>query len=47
MIIDLSPTFQSGILHFPLIALPDLILNHQSTIQILKNSIHELGYKKP
>jgi hypothetical protein len=32
--LDLSPIFPSGILHFPLVALPGLILNHLSTIPI-------------
>jgi hypothetical protein len=47
MTTELSPPFPSGIPHFPLVAPPDLILNHLSTIQILKYSNHELGYKKP
>jgi hypothetical protein len=47
MTTDLFSTFPSGILHFPLVAPPDLILNHLSTIQILNHANHEPGYKKP
>jgi hypothetical protein len=47
MTIDLSSTFPSGVLHFLLVALPDLILKHLSTIQVLNHSNHEPRYKKP
>jgi hypothetical protein len=47
MTADLSLTFPSGILHFPQIAPPGLILNHLSTIHIHKHSNNELWYKKP
>jgi hypothetical protein len=40
---DLSLTFPFGILHFPLVALPGVNLNHISTIHVLKHSIHEPG----
>jgi hypothetical protein len=44
---DLSPTFPSGILHFPLVAPSGLILKQLPTIQILNHSIHEPGCKNP
>jgi hypothetical protein len=47
MTIDLSQTFPYGILQFPLVAPLGLILNHLSTIHILKHYNHELVYKSP
>jgi hypothetical protein len=42
---DLSQTFPSDILHFTLVAPPDII-KPTTTIQILKPSIHKPGNKK-
>jgi hypothetical protein len=44
---DHSPSFQSSILHFPLIALPSLILNHSIIYSGSQHSFHEPGYKSP
>jgi hypothetical protein len=44
---DHSPSFPSSILHFPLIAPPDLILNHSIIYSSSRHSFHELGYKSP
>jgi hypothetical protein len=38
--------FPSSILHFPLIALPDLILNHSIIYSSSQDSFHEPGYQK-
>jgi hypothetical protein len=43
---DHSPSFQSSILYFPLIAPPDLILNHSIIYSSSQHSFHEPGYQK-
>jgi hypothetical protein len=43
---DHSPFFPSSILHFPLIALRGLILNHSIIYSSSQHSFHELGYQK-
>jgi hypothetical protein len=43
---DHSPSFPSNILHFPLIALPDLILNHSIIYSSSQHSFHESRYQK-
>jgi hypothetical protein len=42
---DHSPSFQSSILHFPLISPPDLILNHSIIYFSSQHSTLEPGYK--
>jgi hypothetical protein len=44
---DHSPFFTSSILHFPLIALPGLILNHSIIYSSSQHSNLEPGYKIP
>jgi hypothetical protein len=43
---DQSPSFPSSILHFPLIAPLDLILNHSTIYSSFQHSFHEPGYQK-
>jgi hypothetical protein len=44
---DHSSSFSSSILHFPLIAPPDLILNHSIIYSSSQHFNHEPGYKSP
>jgi hypothetical protein len=44
---DLSSSFPSSILHFPLIAPPGLQLCHSINYSCSQDSTHELGYKNP
>jgi hypothetical protein len=44
---DHSPSFPSSILHFPLMAPPDLILNHSIIYSSSQHSFYESGYKSP
>jgi hypothetical protein len=43
---DHSPSFPSSIVHFPLIAPPDLILNHSIIYSSSQYPFHESGYQK-